>query len=1015
MKKRLLFIASCFMLAAALCAPCSTFAAEPIHFAGAGTEEDPYQISSAQDLRFLAGRVNAGDETYNAAHYFLTADINLSEEEYAGLSTWEGYTPIGGNEETPFRGELDGGFHIVYNMQIDSDVDARYCGLIGVLDGGTVKNLMVDGVIQGKKTAGGIVGWNKGGTVINCISTCGMGTGGGLVGKNSDGGLLANCCVTNDYNPQKMLLAGVNYNGIVMDNTEGGIIENCYTLEYRSGGVVSSNEYRKHCYQFEYEQLGMPKTRRYNASFDSTGTLIPVDSYFDQDEAPDPIINGETTLLGALNAWVDAQGNKEYRQWVQHTGRYPSFGENLIICDYQVGDYIPHGETAPFVEVGMPEGRGLMPYCFESFPVMEGVSRTIWFREFEDYHIYDVLVDGKSAGLVSSYTFSGDGRDHTVTVRYVKAGSPDNFTLDAPYNGYPDVDETAWYGAEQEGVVRAATQLGLFKGDETGKFNPNASLSLAEAVKLASVIRDTYRGEEYPFDQTQGEHWYDTYVTYALENGILEQGKFEDYQRPATRGELAYIFYGNGQAIVEYESISDRTPPDMAEDHPYYIETVLLYQGGILRGSDEMGTFHPNETITRAEVAAIAVRAALPDRRIQSKEGDLYTTGQVEAKVIRDFTTYDAAVEQIRSGMGYSNEKAFETDTCTIFCYDLGGFMNAPLDSLQVVYKAGGAYPEGTILNLPFTTDRGWYVNTNTDSMNLSDDGKTFTYTYVFDEIGDYGNPVQAGGTYTYVFDIPTGTITLTQPVLRTVTYAQALAQVTTEEGYTVEKIVEAPGVTAVLRYRLVSERNNNKNYQICLVYKANGLKEEGTVDIEYPPATAADGSYADRAPDAMFFSKDGRYFLCTYYYIPYGESPHTFSIDLEQSYYNSGRAPIVIERLSAGTTIEKQVAGPVATALLVYDEHDGVSDYALYIIHTKTGAAWPALLPSTYAGTAASGGIYAPTDRAPDEISFSDDGQILTYVYRFDSALEGYHDAGTYIYKINVTTGEFSVAHSAE
>ncbi|MCI9264151.1 MAG: S-layer homology domain-containing protein [Oscillospiraceae bacterium] len=44
--------------------------------------------------------------------------------------------------------------------------------------------------------------------------------------------------------------------------------------------------------------------------------------------------------------------------------------------------------------------------------------------------------------------------------------------------------------------------------------------------------------------------------------------------------------------------------------------TVLLYQAGILRGSDALGTFHPDEPITRAEVAAIAVRVALPEKRI---------------------------------------------------------------------------------------------------------------------------------------------------------------------------------------------------------------------------------------------------------------------------------------------------------------------------------------------------------------------------------------------------------------
>lgn len=473
--------------------------------------------------------------------------------------------------------------------------------------------------------------------------------------------------------------------------------------------------------------------------------------------------------------------------------------------------------------------------------------------------------------------------------------------------------------------------------------------------------------------------------------------------------------------------------PDLTRNGHEDIYT--LYEAGILTGTDESGTFQQNKTLTRAEAAVMVSRVLDPALRIgagktpETQPGQLpaapgMTTDQVEVVINRNlekpFTTYAAAVEKLRSGMGYSNERTFDTDTCTIFCYDLGGFMNAPLDYLRVVYKAGGTYPEGTILDLPFTTDRGWHVNTRTDSMTLSGDGKTFTYTYTFEEIGNlgnYGNPVQAGGTYTYVFDVPSGTVTLTQPVLRTVTYAQALEQVTQEEGHTVEKIIKGAGVTAVLRYSLLKGRDSAKSYSIYLVYNSGGLKKEGKVDLEQLPVTASDGLYADRAPDHMFFSKDGRSFFYTYYYSPHDGAPYTSIIDLEQGYHSSGHLPTVVELLSNRATVDKRVDGPAATALLVYDEHDGAKDYILYLINKETGGAWPALLPSTYVGAADDGSVYSPTDRAPDSISFSADGSILTYVYKFAQPLKKdgtvYHEAGTYTYKVNVTTGELSVAHT--
>lgn len=472
---------------------------------------------------------------------------------------------------------------------------------------------------------------------------------------------------------------------------------------------------------------------------------------------------------------------------------------------------------------------------------------------------------------------------------------------------------------------------------------------------------------------------------------------------------------GDLPALKKWETIPDLERYFWSVDNS---GTYMLYEAGVLTGKDESGNFDPLGTLTRAEAAVMVARVLDPTLRIGA--GNNMTTAEVEVEANRNldkpFTSYAAAVENLRSGMGYSNERTFDTDTCTIFCYDLGGFMNAPLDYLRVVYKAGGTYPEGTILDLPFTTDRGRHVNTRTGSMALSGDGKTFTYTYTFEEIGSYGNPVQAGGTYTYVFDIPSGTVTLTQPVLRTVTYAQALEQVTQEEGHTVERIIEGAGVTAVLRYSLLEGRNNAKSYGIYLVYNSGGLKKEGTVDIEPLPSTAADGFYADRAPDHMFFSKDSHSFFYTYY-TSHDASPYTSILDLEQGYHSSGHLPTVVELLSNRATVDKRVDGPAASALLVYDEHDGAKDYILYLINKETGGAWPTLLPSTYVGAAGDGGVYCPTDRAPDSISFSADGSILTYVYKFAQALKMdgtvYHEAGTYTYQVNVTTGELSVAHT--
>ena len=87
--------------------------------AGTGTENDPYQINTAEELAYFAKTVNEG-QPYNGLYIVLKNDLNLNNKEW---------TPIG-TDSNPFRGNFDGGNHTVTRMQIsNSSVD--YVGLFG--------------------------------------------------------------------------------------------------------------------------------------------------------------------------------------------------------------------------------------------------------------------------------------------------------------------------------------------------------------------------------------------------------------------------------------------------------------------------------------------------------------------------------------------------------------------------------------------------------------------------------------------------------------------------------------------------------------------------------------------------------------------------------------------------------------------------------------------------------------------------------------------------------------------
>ena len=66
---------------------------------GQGTKENPYQISTKEELVYFAEQVNDGNKDYANAYVELTDDIDLEN------MSW---TPIGSNRTAPFRGHFDG-------------------------------------------------------------------------------------------------------------------------------------------------------------------------------------------------------------------------------------------------------------------------------------------------------------------------------------------------------------------------------------------------------------------------------------------------------------------------------------------------------------------------------------------------------------------------------------------------------------------------------------------------------------------------------------------------------------------------------------------------------------------------------------------------------------------------------------------------------------------------------------------------------------------------------------------
>lgn len=220
---------------------------------GSGTKDDPYQISTAAQLKRFRNIVNGtGGQTQDSgACAVLMNDIVLNDGTFDANGTYtpgssskaaEEWTPIGkytdDNDKTPYTGTFDGQGHTIKGLYVNSASDA-YVGLLGCLEGAAVRNLTVDGYVQGYKTAGGIAGYASNAAIENCSNHCSVFGGsdsmlGGIAGLNFDGAKIIDC-----YNVGTIIRNSTVFEfcgGIVWGNA--GTVSNCYNV-----GTISGNVY----------------------------------------------------------------------------------------------------------------------------------------------------------------------------------------------------------------------------------------------------------------------------------------------------------------------------------------------------------------------------------------------------------------------------------------------------------------------------------------------------------------------------------------------------------------------------------------------------------------------------------------------------------------------------------------------------------------------------------------------------------------------------------------------------
>lgn len=210
---------------------------------GKGTANDPYLISNVAQLEYLRDQSNLGNGQITA-HAKLVNDIDLA---YASASSW---IPV--SKSNAFAGTFDGNGHCIKNLY-SSFYQGGYVGLFGYVNGATIKNLTVEGVIESScSNQGMIAGQSVGANFYNCVAKGRINTSGsadyvggitGWVTRNSPSIPVVRSCAS--Y--VDIVSTGTFAGGIIGKSSNSIIMEACanygnVTGKINVGGLMGYTE-----------------------------------------------------------------------------------------------------------------------------------------------------------------------------------------------------------------------------------------------------------------------------------------------------------------------------------------------------------------------------------------------------------------------------------------------------------------------------------------------------------------------------------------------------------------------------------------------------------------------------------------------------------------------------------------------------------------------------------------------------------------------------------------------------
>lgn len=456
---------------------------------GSGSDDNPYQISTLQNLEWLSTTPSSWD-----AHFIQTAHINAITTIDWNNAT--GFSPIGTSSEEPFTGSYNGQNYAIVYLHIQNE-ESHYQGLFGYASGAQlqeivlhnsqirsgnyvgalagkltdeslVSNCRADGEVYGQNYVGGLIGYSTNSTIQSSSSSVNVrGTEfvGSFVGAN-------NSLISNSYsNGSSFGKYTSNAVGGFAGSNMGTDLQNCYSTGVVSGdtnvgGLVGESDVSSlNCFwDIESSEIVTSAGGTGKTTSEMQNVLTFTDTSTEGLSTPWDFVNNPGNDVATEDIWdIDMSMNSGY----PHLS-WQSFNEALqamFILDYNhlivhVGDEIDITQASEGDPISWEWDFDFdgIPDSYEELPILS-------YSEPGNYIISLMISDGTNAS--STLFGAGPGIQVYAQLGTEPAGSG---TVESPYQ-IANLDNLEWLNNNFEEWDKQIIQVADIDASDTESWN----------------------------------------------------------------------------------------------------------------------------------------------------------------------------------------------------------------------------------------------------------------------------------------------------------------------------------------------------------------------------------------------------------------------------------------------------------------------------------------------------------------------------------------------------------------